>query len=90
MKARVYLLLQVVNGQYEPVSRSLRHKPGVTIVDIVEGPADVIAIIEASNRQQLAELTIQALASVETMTEDLQLLPIRDEFSMYTLKKPVA
>jgi hypothetical protein len=88
MKARVYLLLQVVNGQYGPVFRSLRHKPGVTAVDIVEGPADVIVVIEASNRQQLAELTTQAFASVETMTQDLQLLPIRDEFSQYALKKP--
>jgi hypothetical protein len=68
MKARVYLLLKVVNGQYEAVSRSLRHKTGVTMVDMVEGTTDVIAIIEASNWQQLAELTIQALASVETTT----------------------
>jgi hypothetical protein len=53
--------------------------PGVVIVDALEGPPDVIMVVEASERQKLAELTIRALASVETVTEGLSVLPAREE-----------
>ncbi len=45
------------------------------------------SVVEASNRQGLAELTVQALALVETMTEHLQLLPTRDGYNPHILRK---
>ncbi len=75
MSARVYILLDIVHGKSEYVIQALRGKPGVVMADPLEGPPDVIIVVEAPKRQQLAELTIQALASVETMTEGLRLLP---------------
>jgi len=44
----------------------------------VEGAADAIFTVQAPDRERLAELTVRAIASVEDMTEDVQLLPIRD------------
>jgi len=77
MGVKVYVLLDVMDGKSEEVAQILRGKPGVVKVDQLEGPPEVITVVEAYDRQELADLTMQALASVETMTEGLQLLPTR-------------
>ena len=76
MDFRAYLLLHVMEEKSKEVARVLRQKPGVLMADIVEGPPDVIAIIEAPERKVLADLTVQALSSVENMLENVRLLPI--------------
>ena len=78
MGERVYALLDIVDGKTEQVAKVLRESPGVVIADAVEGPPDVVIVVEAPEREQLAKLTIGALASVETMTENVCLLPVRD------------
>ncbi len=75
MKDRAYILLDILNGKAEQVAQSLKRNKGVVSVDVLEGPPDIIIILEASGRQKLAELTIQALASVESVTENMKLLP---------------
>jgi len=78
MNHKVYILLDVVDGSIEKVTGVLHRKPGVVIVDAVEGPPDVVVLIEAPKREQLAKWTIEALSSVEMLTEQVQLLPTRD------------
>lgn len=86
---RVYILLNIVDGKAEQAAQVLQGKPGVIIVDVLENlpvvmlenPPNVIMMIQAHERRKLAELTIQALASVETMTEHVCLLPARDGLS---------
>ena len=75
MSERVYILLDIVGGKAEQVAKVLQDKPGIVIADLLEGPPDVIMVVEASDRQKLAELTVQALAVVENMTENFRLLP---------------
>ena len=77
MANRVYALLNVAYGKSEEIARALRGKPGVVLADPLEGPPDLILVVEAPERQKLVELTIDALASVETMTEALRLLDCR-------------
>ena len=77
MSAKAYVLLNVVHEKQQQVVRALRGKPGVLMVDVLEGPPDVVIVLGARDRQKLAELTVQALALVEAMTEELQLLPTR-------------
>lgn len=78
MGTKVYVLLDIIEGKLEQVVQTLRGKPGVVGVDLLEGSPNVIVVVEAPERKKLAEQTIQALASVETMTEGVQLLPTRD------------
>ena len=78
MSLRVYLLLNTIGGRAGQVAEILRGKTGVRIVDLLEGPPDVIVMIQASSRQRLAELTNQALASVESITENIQVLPVQE------------
>jgi hypothetical protein len=86
MSAKAYVLLNVVHEKQQVV-RALRGKPGVLMVDVVEGPPDVVVVLGARGRQRLAKLTIEALASVETMTEGLQLLPTRNRLNARRVSK---
>ena len=78
MSHRVYVLLDIVDGQAEQVVQVLQEIPGVLMVDALEGPPDVVVLIEASEREQLAKWTIEALSSVEMLTEQVRLLPTWD------------
>jgi len=89
MVDRVYILLNAVVGKTEQVAQVLQGKPGVVIVDLLESlpvvmlenPPNVIMMVQAHERRKLAELTIQALASVDTMTEEVYLLPVKDRLN---------
>ena len=83
MSDRVYLLLDVAEGKADQVAEKLRRIAGTRIVDVVEGQRDVIAVVEAPERRRLAEITMRVISSVETMIEDLELLPARDRFGSH-------
>jgi hypothetical protein len=89
MGTRAYVLLDIVDGKSEQVVRALRGSLGVAMADQLEGPPDVIVVVEASERQELAELTNKALASVEAMIEGVQLLSAQDGLNTYALAKTV-
>lgn len=75
MSVRAYILLHVTDGKSEIVARAIQRKPGVLIADQLEGPPDLMIVVEAAERVELAHLTVQALETVETMIEDMRLLP---------------
>ncbi len=75
MTAKVYLLLEIKDGHGGWAVEVLRRQAGVTVADLLDGPPDIIAIVQAGNRQTLARLAVQALGSVEDVTEEMQLLP---------------
>ena len=50
----------------------------VTNLTAKNSTPDVIAVVEAPERQRLAEITMQVISSVENMIEDLRLLPVRN------------
>jgi hypothetical protein len=74
-EARVYVLVSVAEGFSDNVASILRCKPGVVMADVVEGQTNVVMVVEARHRLRLAQLTIQALAAVESMTDNVHLLP---------------
>jgi len=81
MGNRAYILLDVVQGRSEELARAIRSKPGVVMADTLEGPPDVVVVLESSERMKLASLMMQALESVQTLIESVQLLPVRDELN---------
>ena len=86
MNARVYILLDIVDGKAEEAAQILQESPGVVMADALEGPPDVVVLIEAPKRERLAKWTIEALSSVETLTEQVRLLPTRDESNRIVTK----
>ncbi len=75
--ARAYVLLRTRNGDLEEATDIIRRQPGVVMADQIEGPSDVIFAVQACDRESLATLMIRAIAAVEEMTEEIQLLPAR-------------
>ena len=76
---RAYVLLDIQENKSKEVAKALRNKPGVVAVDIVEGPPDVVAVLEASERLKLTETTMHVLESVETLVDYVSLLPVQDD-----------
>ncbi|MBI2830167.1 MAG: hypothetical protein HYX81_03315 [Chloroflexi bacterium] len=87
MSNRVYVVLDVIEGKAKQVARTLLQKSGVMVADVLDSPPGVMMIVEAGERKRLAELTVQAIASVNGMTEGLRLLPVQDEVRANALIK---
>ena len=88
--ARAYILLEIREGKSVEAAEVLQSMRGIVIADPLEGPPDVVVVVEASDRQELARLTNRALASIEALIEDLNLLPVQNGLSIAPAKKPVA
>ena len=56
MGTNAYILIEVQVGRATQIVRSLRLLDGVKSADIVTGPFDVIALIEAPNMAAVADL----------------------------------
>ena len=54
--------------------KTLRKKPGVVSVDLLEDSPQLIMVVQASQRKRLAQLTIQAICSADNMAAIMQLL----------------
>lgn len=78
MSAKVYVFLDLVRADIEQVVRTLRSKPGVATVDVLEGPPDLLTVIEAPQRQKAAEYLIGLLDSVDGMIENLHVMPVQE------------
>jgi len=81
MNDKVYILLDVVDGKTNRVVKTMRKTPGVVTVEALEGPPDVILVMEAADRQRLAKIAVQALTLVGKMAERIQLLPINAKYT---------
>jgi hypothetical protein len=78
MSARAYVLFEIVDGNREYAAQMLRSQTGVVFADRLEGHPDIIAMVEAPNRQRLAEAMMPVIGCIDGITEDLHLLVTRD------------
>ncbi len=85
--ARAYILLDIREGKSVEAAEVLQSMRGVVMADPLEGPPDVVVVVEASDRQELARLTNRALASIESSIKGLTLLPVQNGLSMAAAKK---
>ncbi|MFO7772949.1 MAG: hypothetical protein R6V59_03260 [Dehalococcoidia bacterium] len=78
MSARVYILLDLACANSAQVARILRGKPGVAEVDVLDGARSIMMVIEAPERLKAGKYLVDVLDSVEGMTKDLRVLPVRN------------
>lgn len=88
MSDKVYILLDVIEWQTEQVVEKLKSIAGVRIVDPIEGNPNVIVLLEAPDRQKLAETLMQVISSAENVIQDLQLLLVCNETEKYKTPEP--
>lgn len=72
MKKRAYVLIDAEKGQSSSVVIALSEKPGVLAADVIWGPHDVVAIVEADDIDKLMHLVqsdislIDGIARIDT------------------------
>jgi len=79
MSARAYMLLDIVDRNCEYAVQVLRSRAEVILADRLEGYPNIIAMVEAADRQSLAEAIMPVLGCIDGITEGLSLLVTRDD-----------
>lgn len=79
MSARAYMLLDIVDRSCEYAVQMLRSRAEVILADRLEGYPNIIAMVEASDRQSLAEAIMPVLGCIDGITEGLRLLVTQDD-----------
>jgi hypothetical protein len=72
------MLLDIVDRNCEDALQMLRSRTEVILADRLEGYPNIIAMVQAANRQSLAEAIMPILKSLDGITEGLRLLVTRD------------
>jgi len=72
------MLLDIVDRDCEYAVELLRNRTEVILADRLEGYPNVIAVVEAADRQSLAEAIIPVLGCIDGITENLRLLVTQD------------
>jgi hypothetical protein len=79
MTVRVYMLLDIVDRSCEYALQMLRNTEQVILADRLEGYPNIIAAIEATDRQNLAAAVMPVLDRLDGITEGLRLLVSHDD-----------
>jgi len=74
MSVRAYMLLDIVDRSCEYAVQMLRSRAEVILADRLEGYPNIIAMVEAADRQSLAEAIMPVLECIDGITEGLSLL----------------
>jgi hypothetical protein len=72
------MLLDIVDRSCKYAVQMLRSRSEVILADRLEGYPNVIAMVEAADRQSLAEAIMPVLGCINGITEDLRLLLTQD------------
>jgi len=65
MKSRAYVLIDAEKGQSSSVVIALSEKPGVLAADVVWGPHDVVAMVEAEDIDSLIHLVQSDISVID-------------------------
>jgi DNA-binding Lrp family transcriptional regulator len=76
MNMRAYLLIESDSGKTNDVMDGLRQLPGVTQVDAVTGPYDVVAILSASDSNAIGKLVLNDIQGIPGVRHTLTCLVI--------------
>lgn len=66
-----YVLIQTEVGKAAAVARQITSLPGVTSVEDVTGPYDVVVRVQADTIDELGELVVAQVQAVEGITRTL-------------------
>ena len=62
---KAYVLIQTETGKANQVLADLTGKSGITAVDLVVGPYDIIAILQGYDADSIAKIVINEIQSVK-------------------------
>jgi len=88
MSAKAYIFINTEEGKTCQVVKMLRGNADVESVEVLEGYPDIIVAMKARTRQKLTKSVIQALTTIENLTNDTQVLPVKKAYTSRQFDKP--
>jgi hypothetical protein len=79
MSFKAYVIMDSPDEKTARMVRTLRKRPGVVSVDLLEDSPQLIMVVEAPQRKKLAKLTVRAISSADSMATVTQLLTATSE-----------
>ena len=76
MAAKAFVLIETIVGRNKEVIASIKQLDGVKSVDIVTGPYDIIAIVEAKNLNEIGDLVTGKIHPVAGISRTVTCLAI--------------
>jgi len=75
--AKAFILIETEVGRNKEIVRSIRQLKGVTGVDYVTGPYDIIALVEAENLNDIGDLVTQNIHPITGITRTTTCLSLK-------------
>jgi DNA-binding Lrp family transcriptional regulator len=77
MSAKAFILIETSVGKNKEIVTNLRQLKGISSVDYVTGPYDVIAIIEAENLNEIGDLVTRRIHPISGITRTITCLALK-------------
>ncbi|RRR65691.1 MAG: Lrp/AsnC family transcriptional regulator [Candidatus Viridilinea halotolerans] len=65
MEAKAYVLIEAESGRIAEVLTALRALEGISAVDAVTGPYDIVAVVQTPDPRQIGRLVMNEIQGVE-------------------------
>jgi len=79
MAAKAFILIETAVGKNKDIIRDLKELKGVTSVNYVTGPYDVIAIIEAENLNEIGDIITQDIHPISGINRTTTCLALKTD-----------
>ncbi len=80
--ARAYVLIAVTNAKTEQILREIRRLPkGVVSADMIMGPYDIIALVQANSVDEIGQVVINEIHKIDGVERTLTCMVIGQESS---------
>ncbi len=76
MSAKAFVLIETAVGKTKEVVTTLKKMKGLTSVDTVTGPYDVIAVIEAENLNEIGDIITGKIHAIEGISRTVTCLAV--------------
>ncbi|MCR4394875.1 MAG: Lrp/AsnC ligand binding domain-containing protein [Dehalococcoidales bacterium] len=75
--AKAYILIETTAGKNREIVNAIKNLKGVTSVDYVTGPYDIIAIVEADNLNEIGDLITEKIHPIPGITRTITCLSLK-------------
>jgi DNA-binding Lrp family transcriptional regulator len=79
MAAKAFILIETTAGKNKEIISNIKHLKGVTSVDYVTGPYDIIAIIEVENLNDIGSLITRNIHPISGILRTTTCLSLKVE-----------
>lgn len=73
---RAYVLIETIGGKSKDVADELRKMSGIAMADIVTGPYDVIAVVQASDINAVCRLVLKEIRGISGICKTMTCLAV--------------